>query len=110
MDKRDYSKAVADYSRLLEIKPRDCSARHNRALCYEQLREYDKAIADYTRIIEGDTDFSRIGDGKDKQVALDYHYRGRVYFDKKDYGAAVADLTYWIIETTRHGAMLTPWR
>jgi len=91
MDKRDDAKAVADYSRLLEIEPRNVSARHNRAGCYEQLREPNKALADYTRIINGDADFSRLLDGKDKQVALDYHYRGRVYFDQKDYARAVAD-------------------
>jgi RNA polymerase sigma factor (sigma-70 family) len=93
MERRDYAKAVADYTRQLEIEPRDCSARHNRALACEQLRQYDKAIADYTEIIQGDTDFSRLVDGKDKQVALDHHYRGRVYFDKKDYANAIADFT-----------------
>jgi tetratricopeptide (TPR) repeat protein len=94
MDKRDYSKAVEDYTRLLELEPRNCSARHNRALCYEQLRQPDKALADYTRILEGDTDFSRLVDGKEKQMALDYHYRGRVYqWNRKDYAKAVADYT-----------------
>ncbi len=87
---RDYAKAVADYSRLLDLDPRDCSALHNRARCYEQLRQPDKALADYTRIIEGDTDFSRVS--KEKQLALDHHYRGRVYQEnKKDYARAVAD-------------------
>lgn len=91
MEKRDYAKAAADYTRQLEIGPRDASARHNRALCYEQLREYDPAIADYTMIIEGDIDFSSLLNGRDKQVALDYHYRGRMYLEKKDYAKAVAD-------------------
>lgn len=84
-------KAVADWSRCLELKPDDCSPRHNRALGYEQLGQYDNAIADYTALVEGNIDFSRVG-SKDKQQALDYHYRGRAYqWYKKDYAKAVAD-------------------
>jgi RNA polymerase sigma factor (sigma-70 family) len=89
---RDYGKAVADYTRALEIKPRDVSARHNRALDYEQLREFDQALADYSQIIEGDEDFSSLVDGRDKQVALDYEYRGRIYQENlHDYTAAISD-------------------
>jgi len=89
---RDYTKALADYTRLLDFKPMDVSAWHNRALCYEQLREYDKAIRDYTAIIEGNMDFSHLVDGKDKQLAMDYHYRGRAYqWYKNDYLKAIAD-------------------
>ncbi len=89
---KDEVKAVADYSRLLDFKTTDVSAWHNRALCYEQLHEYDKAIADYTTIIEGNMDYSHLVDGKDKQLALDYHYRGRAYqWYKKDYLKAIAD-------------------
>ncbi len=89
-----YEKAVADYSRYLELKSNDCSARHNQALYYEQLRQYDNAIVNYTTLIEGDTDFSRIGDGKNKQLALEYHYRGRAYhWYKRDYSKAIADYT-----------------
>ena len=86
-----YEKAVADYSRFLELKPNDCAARHNRALWYEQLHQFDNAIADYTTLIEGDTDFSRVG-SKDKQLALEYHYRGRAYhWYKRDYAKAIVD-------------------
>jgi tetratricopeptide (TPR) repeat protein len=86
-----YGKAVVDYSRVLEAKPNDCPARHNRAVCYEQLRQFDDAIADYTTLIESDTDFSRVGN-KNSQLALEYYYRGRAYqWYKKDYVKAVAD-------------------
>jgi len=86
-----YGKAVVDYSRVLGAKPNDCSAQHNRAVCYEQLRQFDDAIADYTALIEGDTDFSLVGN-KDQQLALEYHYRGRAYqWYKKNYAKAVAD-------------------
>jgi len=90
-DKGGIEKAVADYTRFLDIQPNDCAARHNRGLYYEQLRQFDNAIADYTALIEGDTDFSHVGN-KDKQLALDYFYRGRAYqWYKKDYARAIPD-------------------
>src|SRR5262249_18632248 len=86
-----YEKAVADFSRCLELRPNDCSARHNRAPGYEDLRQYDNAIADYNLLIEGDTDFSHVVN-KQKQLALAYHYRGRAYhWYKKDYARAIPD-------------------
>ncbi|MEI6394634.1 MAG: sigma-70 family RNA polymerase sigma factor [Verrucomicrobiota bacterium] len=86
-----YEKAVADLGGFLELKPNDCAARHNRALWCEQLRQFDNAIADYTTLIEGNTDFSQVGN-KDKQLALEYHYRGRAYqWYKKDFAKAVVD-------------------
>lgn len=91
-DRRNPTGAVADYTRCLEIRPRDCSARHNRALEYEQMREYDRAIADYTLLIEGDTDFSRLVEGREKQLALAHFYRGRIYHGQSnDWARAVAD-------------------
>jgi RNA polymerase sigma factor (sigma-70 family) len=103
MNERNDAKAVSDYSRLLDLKPDDCSGRFNRALCYEALRKYDQAIADYTRIIDGNTDFSLISDGKDGQLARTYHYRGRAYqWYKKDYLKAIADYD----EALRHDSKI----
>lgn len=94
LEKRDYAKAVADLTKILELEPKRFSARFNRGLYYESLREYDKAIADYSKLIDGDTDFSRIADGKEKSLARTHHYRGRVYqWYKNDYAHAVADYT-----------------
>jgi tetratricopeptide (TPR) repeat protein len=81
-------------TKFLQIAPKDLRARFNRALAYESLREYDKAIADYTKVIEGKTDFSRNGDGKDKCLARTHHYRGRAYqWYKQENAKAVADYT-----------------
>jgi tetratricopeptide (TPR) repeat protein len=93
MNERSGAKAIADYSHLLKLEPRYESPRFNRALCYAQLDQPDKAIADYTMVIEGDLDFSRNGDGKNSQVASARHYRGRVYFEQKDFAQAAADFT-----------------
>jgi len=84
-------KAVADWSRCLELKPDDCSPRHNRALTYEHMRQYDNAIADYTTLIEGETDFSHVI-SKNRQLALEYLYRGRAYQRyKNDYAKGLSD-------------------
>jgi tetratricopeptide (TPR) repeat protein len=81
-------------TKVLETDPKDFSARFNRALAYESMREYDKAIADYCTVIEGDTDFSRNGDGKEKSLARTHHYRGRAYqWYKQENAKAVADYT-----------------
>jgi RNA polymerase sigma factor (sigma-70 family) len=86
-----YEKAVADLTKFLELKPNDASGRHNRALWYEDLRQYDNAMADYTTLVEGNTDFSHVV-SSNKQLALEYHYRGRAYhWYKKDYTKAIAD-------------------
>jgi tetratricopeptide (TPR) repeat protein len=89
-----YTNAIADYTRYFELKPREAPFWHNRGYYYEQLREYDKAISDYSMVIEGDLDFSRQDDGKNKLIATDYFYRGRIYqWHKHDYTKAGADYT-----------------
>lgn len=90
-----YAKAIADYTRYFELKPKDASFRHNRGLYYEQLGQYDDAIADYSMVIEDDSmDFSHEGDGTNKLIALDRFYRGRIYqWHKKDYNKAISDYT-----------------
>jgi tetratricopeptide (TPR) repeat protein len=89
-----FARAVEDLSRFLELKPNDASARHNRAHYYDRLGQYDNAIADYTTLIEGDTDFTRIIGGKNKQLAREYFDRGWAYHGhKKDYARAISDYT-----------------
>lgn len=89
-----YERAMADYTRCLEIKPNDAGARWNRAMHYPSMRRYDDAIADWTTYIEGDTDFSLQGEGKAKSLAGAHFYRARVYQShKKDYHKAIADYT-----------------
>jgi Tfp pilus assembly protein PilF len=84
--------AVADYTRCLEIKPNDASARWNRATYYVQLRQYDEAIADWTIYITGDTDFSHELEGKTKSIAGAYLWRGHTFqMYLHDYSKAIAD-------------------
>jgi len=89
-----HAQAVTDYTRYLELKPRDASIRHNRALYYEQLGQSDNAITDYTLVIEGNLDFEQQLEGKNKLIALDCLYRGRIYqWRKHDYTKAISDYT-----------------
>lgn len=88
-----YAKAVADYTRCLELKPNDYLARWNRALFSKDLSQYESAIADYTILIEGDTDFGRVG-GKNKLAARALYYRACLYQEhQKDYSKAITDYT-----------------
>jgi len=87
-------RAVADYTRCLEIKPDDFSARWNRANHYRSSGNADEAIADWTVIIQGDVDFSRQVEGKTKSIASALVWRGLIYQqNKKDYAKAIADYT-----------------
>ncbi len=101
-----YEKAIADYTRCLEIKPNDAGARWNRAMHYPDMRRADEAIADWTTYLESDTDFSLQGEGKTKSLAGAYFYRGRVYhWQKKDYSQAISDYTAALaLDPQREGA------
>ena len=89
-----YEKAVADYTRCLEIKPNDAGARWNRATYYKNMGKYDEAISDWTIYFEGDTDFSLSGEGKSKSLAGAHFWRGQIYqHNKRDYSNAIADYT-----------------
>lgn len=101
-----YEKAIADYTRCLEIKPNDAGARWNRAMHYPDIGRTDDAIADWTIYLEGDTDFSRELDGKTKLLAGAHFYRGRIYdWKKNDYPKAISDYTAALaLDPQREGA------
>ncbi|MCX6895648.1 MAG: sigma-70 family RNA polymerase sigma factor [Verrucomicrobia bacterium] len=87
-------KAVADFTRCLELEPNNSSARWNRATYSANLRQYDQAIADWTIYIEGDMDFSLQVEGKNKSIARALICRGRVYQDYlHDNSKAIIDYT-----------------
>lgn len=50
--KEQYDLAIADYTKAIEIDPKDASAYTNRGNNYIKNGEYDLAIADYTKAIE----------------------------------------------------------
>ena len=63
-----FERAVADYTRALELNPNYARAYHNRGLAYDQLGEIDRAIADYSKALELNPSY-----------ALAYYHRGLAY-------------------------------
>ena len=74
-------KAIDDYTRAIELDPKDTKAYYNRGLAYSNLRQYQKAIDDYTRTIELDPKFATIA----------YYNRGTVYDELRQYQKAIDD-------------------
>lgn len=52
--KGDYDRAIADYTKAIEIDPKYVWAYYNRSLAWYKKGNYDKAIADNTKVIEID--------------------------------------------------------
>ena len=112
--KRQYKKAIVDYSRVIELKPTDASAYYSRGGLWKAIGQYDKSIADYTRAIKlepqrryysGRGDAWRSKGNYDKAIAdyshaiklsespydEDYYKRGRAWLAKGDYDKSSVD-------------------
>ena len=60
-----YDKAIADFSRSIELNPQDGAAYNNRGLVRAAgLKEYDQAIADFSKAIELDPKFAEAYDNR----------------------------------------------
>jgi tetratricopeptide (TPR) repeat protein len=89
---RDYDRAIADYSKGIEIDPKNiavaytlgiASAYGMRAMAYFGKRDYDRAMADYTEAIR-----------LNPKYAEAYNFRGVMWaVHKRDYDRAMADFT-----------------
>ncbi len=51
-DAGDYYGAISDYSKAIEINPRDADAYNNRGFSKNKLGDHDGAISDYSKAIE----------------------------------------------------------
>jgi tetratricopeptide (TPR) repeat protein len=85
--RREYGKAVAEYTKAVQINKNFAEAYFKRGAAYDRLAEADSAIADFTKVIELAA--------KDEQAARNaagaYVNRCTVYAAKRDYVRAVAD-------------------
>ena len=77
-----YNRAIAEYTKAIELKPDYANAYNNRGNAYSNKSDYSRAIADYTKAIELKAGFTNA-----------YYNRGTAYYRKSDYGCAIADLT-----------------
>jgi tetratricopeptide (TPR) repeat protein len=57
-DKKEYDKAIADYSEAIRLDPTYVAAFNNRGLAFADKEEYDKAIADYIEAIRLDPTYA----------------------------------------------------
>ena len=76
-----YDKAIADYTKAIQINPRATIAYYHRGLDWVQKGNYDNAIADFTKTIE-----------IDPVHVLAYHNRGTAWYYKGDYDRTCSDL------------------
>jgi len=75
-------KAIAEYSRALEINPVYHMAYYNRGVAYDNTGQWDKAIADYSRAIEIDPNFTKA-----------YYNRGITYGHLGQWNKAITDFS-----------------
>lgn len=80
--KKDYNRAIADFSEAIRIDPDFTNAFHNRGLAYYDKNDYDHAIADYSEVIRLNP--------KDASAHRD---RGLAYSNKNDFDRAIADFS-----------------
>jgi len=78
----EYNKAIVEYTKAIEIDPKDTYAYNNRGNSYNNLGKHTTAIADYTKAIEIDPEFVRA-----------YINRGYSYGQLEKYTTAIADYT-----------------
>jgi tetratricopeptide (TPR) repeat protein len=79
---KEPEKAIADYTRMIELQPENRNGWNHRGNLYDELGEYDKAIADFTQCIA----LAKPGYG------VYWSNRGISYYHKGDLAAALADL------------------
>ena len=51
-DQRQYDQAVAEFTKAIEIDPKDIPALENRGYMYLALQKNTEAVADFTQVIE----------------------------------------------------------
>jgi len=79
-DRKDYDKAIADYTEAIRLNPINDAAYHRRGWAYNGKGDYDRAIAD--------TEAIRLN-----KSASFYNNRADSYNSKSDYDRAIADAT-----------------
>src|SRR5262249_49329879 len=79
-DLHQSDKALADYSKAIELDPKNAAAWHNRGYAYKELHQYDKAVADLNKAIE-----------LDPKDAIPWNNRASAYLRLREYDKEIAD-------------------
>ncbi len=80
--KREYERAIDDYSSAIELDPRNVVARQDRAFVWSAEKQYDKAIVDLDEAIRLRPD-----------DAVLYFDRGRVWHQRGEFDKAIDDFS-----------------
>jgi tetratricopeptide (TPR) repeat protein len=75
-----YDQAISDFSKALEINPRNTEAYYNRGIAYYNQGRYDQAVSDFNMVLE-------ISAGNEKA----YYNRGISYYKQGQYDKAISD-------------------
>lgn len=79
-NKREFDRAIADYSVVIRLNPENSSAYYNRGRSWFSKKEYEKAISDYSEVIRLDPDDRYIHDE-----------RGKAWLNYQNFDRAIAD-------------------
>jgi len=82
IEKKNYDRAIADYSEAIRLNPNDDAAYKKRSYGYVEKGNFSAAITDLTEAIRIDPAYSGY-----------YALRGHVYFTSEDYDTAIPDFT-----------------
>ena len=77
-----YSEAIQDFTKVIELNPDDAEAYYFRGFTYYSKGGYDHAIEDFTKVIELNPDDAEA-----------YYFRGFTYYSKGGYDHAIEDFT-----------------
>jgi tetratricopeptide (TPR) repeat protein len=89
LDKRDFDRAIAEFTQAIRLNPNKAVYYGNRGVAYNRKGDYDRAIADFTAVL-------RINPNDDeavKYLALVLDNRGLTSVIKGDLDRAIADFT-----------------
>jgi tetratricopeptide (TPR) repeat protein len=78
----EYDKAIADYSKAIELNPEFIDAYLRRGNIYSRKGQYNNAISDYSRLIE-----------LKPEDPESYYIRGGTYIGKGEYDNAISDFS-----------------
>jgi len=79
--RRDYERAIEDYTQAIAIDSSNIAALNNRGIVYAARQEYEEALADFNRVLELDANYIRA-----------YNNRAVIAAVTGDYDTAIADL------------------
>jgi tetratricopeptide (TPR) repeat protein len=85
LDRGDFDRAIADFDRVIELRPDTSKAFYNRAISYLRRGEFERAVKDFDRVVQLTPDYAPGFRNRGNA------YRGLLAFDRaiQDYDQAI---------------------